>query len=110
MDTPSDITKSCFDTLLAATAADDYEKFISVGSEPFKSRLTPEMFHPVCQWLAPRIQKGYTPTYFGELRQQGYAVYFWRLRFDDGGDDLVFRMSMADGKVTGALVTPAFSK
>jgi hypothetical protein len=110
MDTPDDITKSCFETLLAATAADDYERFVSVGSESFKSRLKPEMFHPVCQWFAPRLKTGFTSTFFGDLRQQGHAVFFWRLRFEDGGDDLLFRMSMTDGKVAGALVTPAFSK
>lgn len=89
---------------------DDYERFISVGSESFKSHLKPDMFHPVSQRLAPRMKKGFTSTFFGELRQQGYMVFLWRLRFDDGGDDLLFRMGMADDKVTGALVTPAFSK
>lgn len=110
MDTPNNIIKGCFDTLLAATVADDYERFISVGSKSFKSGLKPEMFHPVSEWLAPRLKKGFASTFFGELRQHGNSVFFWRLRFDAGGDDLLFRMAMEDGKVTGALVTPAFSK
>ena len=109
MNTPDDITKSCFDTLLAATAADHFELFISVGDERFKSSLKPEVFHRVSQGLAPRLQKGFTPTFLGELRQNGYMASVWRLCFDDGGDDLLFRMAVAGGKVVGALVGPTFS-
>ena len=109
MDTPNDITKSCFDTLLAATAADNYEQFVSVGDERFKSGLHPDVFHRVSRGLAPRLQKGVAPTFLGELRQSSYIASLWRLRFDDGGDDLLFRMAVAGGKVVGALVTPTFS-
>jgi hypothetical protein len=109
MSTPNDITKSCFDTLLAATAADNFERFVSVGDEKFKSGLKPEVFHHVSRGLAPRLQKGFTPTFLGELRQNGYIAYLWRLGFDDGGDDRLFRMGMAGDKVVGALVGPAFS-
>jgi hypothetical protein len=109
MDAPNDVTKSCFDTLLAATAADNFEQFISAGDENFKSGLKPEMFHHVSRGLAPRLQKGFTSTYLGELRQNGYIAYLWRLRFDDGGDDRLFRMGMVGDKVVGALVGPTFS-
>jgi len=105
---PNDITKHCFDTLLVATAADDYELFISVGDERFRSGLKPEVFHHVSRGLAPRLQKGVTPTFLGELRQSGYMASLWRLRFDDGGDDLLLRMAVAGGKVVGALVAPTF--
>ena len=109
MNTPDDITQSCFDTLLAATVADNFEQFVSVGDERFKSGLKPEVFHRVSHGLAPRLLKGYTPTFLGELRQNGYMASLWRLRFDDGGDDLLFRMAMAGAKVVGALVGPTFS-
>jgi hypothetical protein len=109
MNTPNDITESCFHTLLAATAADNFEQFVSVGDERFKSGLHPEVFHRVSRSLAPRMQKGVTPTFLGELRQSSYIASLWRLRFDDGGDDLLFRMAVADGKVVGALVAPTFS-
>ncbi len=36
-----DMAKSRFDTLLAATAAGDFEQFVSVGDENFKSRTPP---------------------------------------------------------------------
>ena len=105
---PNDFTKSCFDTLLMATAADKFEQFISVGSEKFKSDLKPEVFHRVSRSLAPRMQTGFTSAFLGELRQNSSTVSLWRLRFDDKGDDLLFRMSITDGKVTGALVGGGF--
>ena len=108
MNTPNDITKSCFDALLAATAADDFAQFVSVGDERFGG-LQPEVFDRVSRGLAPRIHKGVTPTFLGELRQNSYTASLWRLRFDDGGDDLLFRMAMAGDKVVGALVGPTFS-
>jgi hypothetical protein len=109
MSTPNEITKSCFDTLLAATAADNFEQFVSVGDEQFKRGLKPEAFHRVSRSLAPRMQKGVTPTFLGELRQSGYIASLWRLRFVDGGDDLLFRMAVANSKVVGAVVAPTFS-
>ena len=109
MHTPNDITKGCFDTLLAATVADNFEQFVSVGDERFKSGLQPEAFHRVSRGLAPRLQKGVTPTFLGELRQNSYTASLWRLRFDDGGDDLLFRMGVAGDKVVGALVGPTFN-
>jgi|SRR5215471_14037494 len=108
MNTPDDITKSCFDTLLAATAADNYEQFVSVGDDRFRSALKPDVFHRVSRHLAPRIQKGIVPTFLGELRQDGYMASLWRLRFEDGGDDMLFRMATDAGKVLGALVGRTF--
>jgi hypothetical protein len=105
---PNDITKSCFDTLLTATATDNFEQFISAGSEKFKSDLKPEVFHRVSRSLAPRMQAGFASAFLGELRQNSSTVSLWRLRFDDKGDDLLFRMSITDGKVTGALVGGGF--
>lgn len=106
---PDETTQRCFDTLLAATAADDFERFVSVADERFRRGLTPEAFHRVCQGLAPRLLKGFKPTLLGELQQKRFTTFLWRLRFDDGGDDALFRMAMADGRVVGALVGPAFS-
>ena len=102
-------TQSCFDTLLAATAAGDYSRFVSVGDQSFRDGITPEMFHGVSNGLAPRMRRGCTPTYLGQLRQGEAQVSLWQLAFADGGDDELARMSMAQGKVDGFLVTQAFS-
>src|SRR5882724_12570520 len=84
-------TQRCFDTLLAATAANDYNRFVSIADDTFRSSITPIAFESISQSLAPRMQQGYTPTYLGQLRQSGAEVSLWRLRFSDGGDDLFAR-------------------
>ena len=101
-------TEHCFNTLLAATAADDYDQFVSVADDAFRRGITPTKFHSVSQSLAPRMQRGCTPTYLGELRQNGALVSLWRLAFADGGDDRLARMSMSQDRVDGFLITPAF--
>jgi hypothetical protein len=102
-------TQRCFDTLLAATAADDYDQFISVGDDGFRKGITPDMFHSISQSLASRMQHGgCTPTYLGQLRQYGAQVSLWRLKFA-GGDDLLVHMSMlSQNRVEGFRITPAF--
>ncbi|MEH2102821.1 MAG: hypothetical protein V7K76_24360 [Nostoc sp.] len=37
----------------------------------------------------------------GNLKQQGYQVYLWKLTFLDGGDDVLARLSLKDGKIGG---------
>lgn len=98
----------CFNTLLAATEADDYDQFVSVAAITFRKSLPPATFHSISQSLAPRLQRGCTPTFLGELEQNGAQVSLWRLTFADGGDDRLARMSMSQGRVNGFLITPAF--
>ena len=100
--------QSCFDTLMAATAADDYSRFVSMGDQSFRDGITPEMFHRVSQGLAPRMRSGCTSTYLGQLRQSGAQVSLWQLAFADGGDDALARLAMTSGNVNGFLITPAF--
>ena len=102
------ITQSCFDTLLAATAANDYDQFVSVADTTFRSSVNPSVFQSIRQSLAPRMQREFTPTYLGQLRQNGAQVSLWRLVFADGGDDRLARMSMSQDRVVGFLITPAF--
>ena len=39
--------------------------------------------------------------YLGDMRQQGYHVTLWRLRFKDGSDDALATLSMKGDKVGG---------
>ena len=99
----------CFNTLLAATAAGDYNQFVSVANDTFRRGITPSMFDSISQSLGPRTQHGgCTPTYLGQFRQNGTQVSLWRLAFTDGGDDRLARLSMLQDRVNGFVVTPAF--
>ncbi|HWN95747.1 MAG TPA: hypothetical protein VNT99_11990 [Methylomirabilota bacterium] len=101
-------TQRCFDTLLAALKADDYDHYISVADDTFRRAITPDAFHSFSQRLAPLMQRGCTPTYLGQLRQNGAQVSLWRLAFADGDYEFLARMSMSQDRVTGFLITPAF--
>jgi hypothetical protein len=99
--TPEQSVEKVFTNLMGAIANNDYEKFIAEGNTGFQDAITKEMFTPVSEELADRLKAGYSTVFLGELKQQNYQVYVWKLTFKDGGDDFLARMSLKDGKVDG---------
>ena len=88
--------------LLSAVQNDNYPEFIADSTPEVKARLTKEMLAKVSEQLAPRMNKGYSKTYLGELNQQGYQVYLWKLTFTEGGDDILAKLVLGqDHKVAG---------
>jgi len=88
------------DRIVDAIVSGDYALFVA-DSEPAFAKLPEAGFKSVVSQLAPRFASGYTVTYLGELRQEGYQVTLWRFSFEDGGDDLLGTLSMKRGKVGG---------
>jgi hypothetical protein len=84
------------------------DQFVSVAGDTFRSHVTPTTFHALSQSLAPRMQRGCTPTHLGQLRQNGAQISLWSLAFADEGDDRLARMSMSQDRVGGFLITQAF--
>jgi hypothetical protein len=95
----------CFQVILKSTASGDYNLFTTVGDEGYKVGITKQMFEGVSEQLAPRMETGYSITYFGHLKQGDYQIYLWKLSFEDGGDEFVARMAMNGDKVAGILIT-----
>ncbi len=89
------------DKLLKAVEANDYESFVADGTDAVKAALTKQMLEGVSAQLAPRMQKGYTISSLGELKQQGCQVYLWKLTYEDHGDDTLAKLVLKDGKVAG---------
>lgn len=102
---PSQKVIDCLQTILDATAQGNYELFLTVGDADYQTGITKEMFDPVSSQLAPRMSGGYTIVYFGNLKQQGYQIYLWKLSFADDGDEFIARMAMNGDKVGGILIT-----
>lgn len=98
---PDESSRPVLDKLLKAVEANDYESFVADGTDAFKTGITKQMFESVCKQLAPRMKKGYTCSYLGELKQQGCKVYLWKLVYKDGGDDTLAKLVLKDGKVAG---------
>ncbi len=87
--------------LLAAQTAKDYNAFIADADDKVKAALTPSMFEAASNLIIKRTSGGYDITFLGELNQHGYQVFLYRLRFKDGGDDMLGTMSLKDDKVGG---------
>jgi hypothetical protein len=90
-----------FDKLLAAVKANDRDMFLGDATDAVKQGTTPQIMEMLNKRLGSRLQKGYTATYLCQLKQAGHQVHLWKLNFKDGGDDVVVRVSLKDGKVDG---------
>jgi len=86
--------------LLNAITSDDYAAFVADGNAAFQG-LKKDQFEAVVSQIGFRLKEGYDLTYLGDLKQKGYQVTLWRIRFKSGGDDLLATLSMKDGKVGG---------
>jgi hypothetical protein len=98
---PEQSVQRTFTSLINAVEQNNYTQFISQGNAAFKEGITKQTFTQVSGQLAPRIKKGYSAVFLGNLNQQGYKVYLWKLTFFDGGDDVLARLSLKDGKIGG---------
>ena len=90
-----------FKNLLAAQKAKDYDAFLADADDNLKAALTKTQFDASSNLLNKRTSGGYEMTSLGELDQHGYQVFLYRLRFKDGGDDILGTMSLKDDKVGG---------
>ena len=98
---PEQSVQRTFTSLINAVEQNNYTQFISQGNAAFKEGITKQTFTQVSGQLAPRIKKGYSAVFLGNLNQQGYKVYLGKLTFFDGGDDVLARLSLKDGKIGG---------
>ena len=87
--------------MLSAIEANSLDAFVARGDAAFKSGMTRQMLEAVSRQLAARLKESYHATFLGQLSQQGYTVYLWKLSFDDKKDDHLVRMAVKDGKVGG---------
>ena len=90
-----------FKSLLAAQTAKDYDAFLADATDNLKAALTKTQFDASSDFMIKRTGGGYDTTFLGELNQHGYQVFLYRLRFKDGGDDMLGTMSLKDDKVGG---------
>lgn len=98
---PDQATQKIFTQLWNATLANDYEAFVAVSDAAVKAALTKPMLEGLSQQIKLRAEKGCDAAYLGEMNQKGMKVHLWRLRFKDGGDDVLATLSVKDGKAGG---------
>jgi len=93
--------RATLDKLLKAVELNDYDSFVADGSDAFKAALTKSMLQGVSGQLSPRMKKGFSCLYIGELSQQGCKVLLWKITYKDGGDETLAKLVIKEGKVTG---------
>lgn len=101
---PDQATQAIFKNLMAATVSNNYDGFIAESDASLKAALTKRMLRRVSEELAPRARQGYDTQYLGDLNRKGYHVHLWRLKFKDGGDDVLAILSVKDGKAGNFLL------
>jgi hypothetical protein len=86
--------------LVAAIVTSDYEAYVSVGDSDFR-RLEKEEWEVGASRLGPKLKAGHEISYLGELKQGGFRVILWKIRFKDGSDDALATLLVKEGKVGG---------
>ena len=94
-------TEGTVHTLLAAIATNNYNALVANAAPALKTRITKETFTQVSTQLSPRLKKGYKLEYLGTLKQQGVEVFLWKIIYTDGGDDMLARLVIQEGKAAG---------
>jgi hypothetical protein len=87
--------------ILKAVENNDLGNFFAEGDNQFKLAVTKQMFDNMNATIAPRMKKGYKVVSLGTLNQQGYQLCLSKLVFKDGGDDILARLVLRNGKVAG---------
>jgi RNA polymerase sigma-70 factor (ECF subfamily) len=87
--------------MLTAIANNSYDDFVSAGDDQFRAVLDPDTMEEAVNALGPRLAGGYQAISLGTLHQDDQILHLWKLELGDGGDDVLIKMSLKDGQVTG---------
>jgi len=90
--------------LITALETKDLNLFVEDGDANFKAAVKKDVIAEGHAAFGMRLKKGYEATYLGKLKQQGCQVHLWKLVFKDGGDDLLAKLTLLDGKIAGFLL------
>lgn len=90
-----------FHQLLDAQTAKNYDAFVANGTLELKAALTKTQFDASSDLMNARMKGGCDIRLLGELNQKGLQVFLYRLRFKDGGDDMLGTMALKNGQVAG---------
>ncbi len=90
--------------MIEAVKAESYEAFLADGDANLKKQLSRQQFEGMCGLYTKPLKRGYTLEYFGQLKQRGMAVYVWKASAAGAQEDVLVKLAMKDGKVSGVWV------
>ena len=88
-------------SMLSAVQSGSVADFVAPGDPGFKAGMTQSRLEGVRAQLGPRLAQGYTDTFLGTMKQEGFTVYLWKIEFKDGKDDRLVMIAMRNGQVAG---------
>ncbi len=98
---PDPSVQKFFDNLIGAIRSNDRDAFVANATDAVRNGTTPQVMTQLNSLLGTRLAKGLEATYLCRLKQRGHEVHLWKLTFKDGGDDVVVRVVVKDGKLAG---------
>ena len=101
---PEAAVRAPFNRMLNAVEDDKFSAFVAPLDRTMRAAMTKNAFEDVVAQLAPRLKKGHSTVYLGQLRQGGFTVHLWKIKFKDGGDDTLAELSWKNRKVGGFLL------
>jgi|ERR1019366_836419 hypothetical protein len=90
--------------MIEAVKAESYDAFLADADANLKAHLSRQQFEGMCGLYAKPLKKGYSLEYFGQLRQRGATVNVWKVSSPAGQEDVLVKLVMKDGKVSGVWV------
>lgn len=97
--------QSLAEELLAAVEGSDYDAFVAKGSPSFRAAASRARLDAASAALAGRLSAGRRVSALGNVRRARTVDWFFKLEFDDGGDDAVCTLAMDGWQVAGFVVT-----
>lgn len=95
-------------TVLHALKTGDHEALRSALTEEFRTDLTDRALRNLAKPIQDRLQEGYQIAHLGTLIQDDFPVQFWKVSFEDGGEDVLLRIVVFDREIAGFLLTRPF--
>jgi hypothetical protein len=93
--------------LLAAVEGNDYDAFVAKGSPSFRVAIGRERLDAANAALGARLSGGHRASVLGSVHRRRTVDWFFKLEFDDGGDDTLCILAMDGWQVAGFVFTDA---
>ena len=106
---PDAAAAALFETIRGAYARNDYALFCSAVGEKMKEAIAPERFGATSVTMGPLLADLERISYMDALREGDHVVHFWKVAPPgEAARDLLVRMGVKDGLVSGLLFSAPF--
>lgn len=99
--------QSLAEELLGAIERNDYDAFVAKGSPSFRAAAGRARLDAASAALAGRLARGHHVSTLGNVHRRQMVDWFFKVEFDDDGDDALCTLAMDGWQVAGFFVADA---